>query len=90
MRTGPHTLKTKVIWSLIITFLGLSQFPGVLFFHDVAEPRIFGMPFIYGYIIIIWGLLCSVLLWAHISHWGRAPRTATTAIGTQDTQEGRG
>ncbi|GAA3058033.1 hypothetical protein GCM10010467_23210 [Actinocorallia glomerata] len=87
MRTGPYTLKTKVIWSLIITLLGISLFPGVLFFHDAAEPRIFGMPFIYGYIIIIWALLCSVLLWAHIAHWGRNTRTATTAVDAQKDRD---
>ncbi|MDS2173528.1 hypothetical protein Q7C18_12530 [Nesterenkonia sp. CL21] len=85
MRTRPYTLKTKVMWTLIITLLALAQFPGVLFFHDVAEPRIFGMPFIYGYIIIIWALLCGVLLWAYLAHWGRPTPAGTT---TDDTQKG--
>lgn len=85
MRSRPHTLKTKVIWALIITLLALSQFPGVLFFHDVAEPRIFGMPFIYGYIIIIWAVLCGVLLYAYKVRWGHPAPAATSH---DDTQEG--
>lgn len=62
---------TITLWTLIIVGLAAVQFPGILFYHDVAEPRIFGMPFIYGFNVLIWGLLCVVLLIAYRTRWGR-------------------
>lgn len=62
---------TITIWALIIGGLAIVQFPGILFYHDVAEPRIFGMPFIYGFNVAIWGALCVVLFIAYKLRWGR-------------------
>ena len=62
---------TVTLWTLIIVGLAAVQFPGILFYHDVAEPRIFGMPFIYGFNLLVWGLLCVVLLIAYRTRWGR-------------------
>ena len=62
---------TVTLWTLIIVGLAAVQFPGILFYHDVAEPRIFGMPFIYGFNVLIWGFLCVVLLIAYRTRWGR-------------------
>lgn len=62
---------TVTLWTLIIVGLAAVQFPGILFYHDVAEPRIFGMPFIYGFNVLIWGFLCVVLLVAYRTRWGR-------------------
>src|SRR5690606_30973453 len=60
---------TVTLWTLIIVGLAAVQFPGILFYHDVAEPRIFGMPFIYGFNVLIWGFLCVVLLIAYRTRW---------------------
>lgn len=62
---------TVTLWSLVIGGLAVVQFPGILFYHDVAEPRILGMPFIYGFNLLVWGLLCVVLLIAYRTRWGR-------------------
>ena len=35
---------TTTLWTLIIIGLATLQFPGILFYHDVTEPRILGMP----------------------------------------------
>lgn len=65
------TRTTIILWTVIIVGLAALQFPGILFYHDVAEPRILGMPFIYGFNFIIWAVLCVVLFVAYRLHWGR-------------------
>lgn len=75
------TPTTIIIWSLIILGLAALQFPGILFYHDVAEPRILGMPFIYGFNLVIWAVLCVVLFWAYKVRWGR-PRPEELDSGT--------
>lgn len=65
------TRTTIILWTVILVGLAALQFPGILFYHDVAEPRILGMPFIYGFNSIIWAVLCVVLFVAYKLHWGR-------------------
>lgn len=62
---------TVTLWSLIVGGLAVVQFPGILFYHDVVEPRILGMPFIYGFNLVVWAFLCAVLLIAYRTRWGR-------------------
>lgn len=62
---------TITLWSIVLVALAAAQFPGVLFYHDVVEPRIFGMPFIYGFNALIWMILCVVLYIAYRVRWGR-------------------
>lgn len=62
---------TTTLWTLVIIGLATLQFPGILFYHDVTEPRILGMPFIYGFNLVIWAALCVVLFIAYKVHWGR-------------------
>lgn len=62
---------TITLWSIVIVGLAAAQFPGILFYHDVVEPRIFGMPFIYGFNALIWLILCIVLYIAYRIRWGR-------------------
>lgn len=62
---------TITLWTIILVGLAVVQFPGVLFYHDVIEPRIFGMPFIYGFNALVWLILCVVLFIAYKLHWGR-------------------
>ncbi len=63
--------KTKAIWTLLIIGFMAMEFPGVLFFQKVSEPFIFGLPFIYGYIICIWVYMCAILLYAYRTNWGQ-------------------
>lgn len=65
------TRMTIVLWTVVIAGLAVLQFPGILFYHDVAEPRILGMPFIYGFNAIVWAVLCGVLFFAYKVRWGR-------------------
>lgn len=65
------TRLTITLWSLIIIGLATLQFPGILFYHDMAEPRILGMPFIYGFNLVVWFALCVVLFIAYRARWGR-------------------
>ncbi|WP_070160672.1 hypothetical protein [Nesterenkonia sp. PF2B19] len=65
------TRTAVILWTCVIFGFAVMEFPGVLFFHDVAEPRIFGMPFIYGFTIIVWALMCVVLFIGYRTHWGR-------------------
>lgn len=54
---------------LLIGFM-LMEFPGVLFFKDMAEPRIFGLPFAYGWMLIGWIYMCVIMFWAYKTNWG--------------------
>lgn len=64
--------KTKLIWVLLIIGFAIMEFPGIYFINRV-EPMIFGMPFIYGFILIMWAYMCIVLLYAYQTNWGRGP-----------------
>ena len=62
--------KAKVLWiAIIIPFLFM-EFPGVFFFQHMTTPYIFGFPFIYGWILIWWAVLCVVIGIAYFSNWG--------------------
>lgn len=76
---------TITLWTVIVVGLAALQFPGILFYHDVAEPRILGMPFIYGFNSIIWAVLCGVLFFAYKVHWGR-PRPHTLEVPAAENQ----
>lgn len=60
-----------VLWTCVLAGFAIMEFPGVLFFHDVSEPRIFGLPFIYGFITVIWALMCILLYIGYRTRWGR-------------------
>jgi hypothetical protein len=69
--------KTKlVIIILLIIGFACMEFPGVFFFKNTIDPFIFGLPFIYGYILIFWALMCIVLLFAYLKNWGEEPAEA--------------
>ncbi len=62
--------KTKMkIWIALVIGLSLIEFPGVFIINRI-EPKIFGMPFIYGFVLIVWALLCGVLFYAYKTQWG--------------------
>lgn len=84
MNKKTPTRVTITLWTLILAGLAVLQFPGILFYYDVAEPRIFGMPFIYGFNFVVWLFLCVVLFIAYKLHWGR-PRP--DEIAAEDIEE---
>ena len=57
---------------LIFGFLAL-EFPGILFVCEIVRPFIFGLPFLYGYILLGWLYMCLVLLYAYLTGWGKYP-----------------
>jgi len=63
--------KTKVICILLLIGFMFMEFPGVFFFKDKVDPFIFGLPFIYGYILCWWAYMCVVLFYAYKVDWGR-------------------
>lgn len=65
--------RAALIWTLLLVGFAAMEFPGVFFFHDKADPFIFGFPFIYGYIMLWWAYMCLVLLYAYRTNWGRVP-----------------
>ncbi len=59
-RTGPGRLAVAL-------FLGLFAFtqpPLVFWIANRVEPWVAGVPFLYGYLLIVYVLLIAVLLWA--------------------------
>jgi cellobiose-specific phosphotransferase system component IIC len=46
------------------------EFPGI-FLINRAEPFIFGMPFIYGFTVIMWVLMCVVMFIGYKTNWGK-------------------
>ena len=67
------TTATKIIWTLLIIGFCFMEFPGVFFFHQKADPFIFGFPFIYGYILCWWAYMVIILFVAYKTNWGRKP-----------------
>ncbi len=55
---------------LIFGFLAL-EFPGILVVCQVIRPFIFGLPFLYGYMLIGWVYMCIVLFIAYLTGWGK-------------------
>lgn len=68
-RTKMSTVSKIQIALLVLGFLAM-EFPGILFFKDMAEPRMFGLPFAYGWMLLGWVYMCVVLFWCYISNWG--------------------
>ncbi|GAA3287566.1 hypothetical protein GCM10020260_24330 [Nesterenkonia halobia] len=89
--TGRRPTRTAVtLWTCIVAGFALMEFPGVLFFHDMAEPRILGLPFIYGFTVVIWFLMCVVLYVGHRTRWGRRGPDEVDDVGPDATTNGRG
>ncbi|WZL73489.1 hypothetical protein QBE52_01790 [Clostridiaceae bacterium 35-E11] len=61
---------TKILWILIILGFAIMEFPGIYFINRI-EPMILGMPFIYGFTMIMWAYMCIVLLIAYKTNWGK-------------------
>lgn len=65
-------IKNKVkfkIWVLLLIGFMLIEFPGILFINRI-HPFILGLPFIYGFVLIVWFYMCGVLFYAYRKNWG--------------------
>lgn len=73
MKKENLTIKQRrILIAVLLTtgFLAL-EFPGILFVCDRVTPFIFGMPFLYGYVICGWAYMCLVLFYAYKTGWGK-------------------
>lgn len=67
-------IKRRRIFVWLGVGFGLIEFPGVYFINRI-EPKIFGMPFLYGFVLIAWLFLCAILFYANRSNWGKGPKS---------------
>lgn len=58
-----------VLWILIIVGFSAIEFPGIFFINRI-EPTIFGLPFIYGFTLIVWFYLCILMYVGYKMKWG--------------------
>jgi len=59
--------RTRRGWIAVVLFLGLLSLAQPPIVHTIAnriEPRVFGIPFLYTYLLLIYCCLITVLLWA--------------------------
>lgn len=61
--------KTFLLWGLILLGFAAIEFPGIFFINRI-EPRIFGLPFIYGFTLIVWFFLCILMYIGYRLKWG--------------------
>lgn len=64
-----YPLRTT-LWVLLIIGFMIMEFPGVFFINRV-EPMIFGMPFIYGFTVVMWAIMCVIMLVGYRTNWGK-------------------
>ena len=60
--------RSRVGWAATLAFLGLfalAEPPLVYKLANRVEPWLLGMPFLYGYLLIIYSALIAVLIWAY-------------------------
>ncbi len=63
-----NKVKSRIIILLLVGF-SLIEFPGIFFINRI-EPFIFGMPFIYSFVLIVWAYMCIILFYAYKKNWG--------------------
>jgi hypothetical protein len=65
------TMKKKalLLWILIFISFSAIEFPGIFFINRI-EPRILGLPFIYGFTLIVWFILCILMYAGYLLKWG--------------------
>ncbi|GHT79872.1 hypothetical protein FACS1894130_09920 [Spirochaetia bacterium] len=69
MAKQKNRIKTVLYVLIFIGFL-LMEFPGVYFFNRI-DPMIFGLPFIYGFNIIMWAVMVILMFIGYKTNWGR-------------------
>ena len=73
LETKPLKKRKIVIWILLGIGFCAVEFPGILFVRDRIYPRIFGLPFLYWYVLCCWAYLCCILFYAYKTRWGKRP-----------------
>lgn len=58
------------LWIMIILGFVAIEFPGIFFINRI-EPYLLGMPFIYGFVVLIWGYMSILLFIAYKTKWGK-------------------
>ena len=61
---------SKTLWILLIIGFAIMEFPGVFFINRI-EPFVLGLPFIYGFTIVMWIYMSIVLFVAYKTNWGK-------------------
>lgn len=64
-----YPLRT-VLWVLIIIGFAIMEFPGI-FLINRLDPMIFGMPFIYGFTIVMWAIMSVLMFIGYQTNWGK-------------------
>ena len=70
-------------WLLVLGFACM-EFPGVLFFKDMAEPTIFGFPFAYGWMLLGWVYMNIITFWAYKTDWGESTKRPIEEVKAND------
>ncbi len=60
---------SKTLWALILIGFAIMQFPGIFFINRI-DPMIFGLPFIYGFTIIMWAYMVIIMFIGYKTNWG--------------------
>jgi len=60
----------KTLYVLILIGFLIMEFPGVYFFNRI-DPQIFGLPFIYGFNIIMWAVMVILMFIGYKTNWGK-------------------
>ena len=56
---------------LLIGFLSI-EFPGIFLINRI-DPWILGLPFLYGFVLLVWAIMTLTLLYAALTAWGKQP-----------------
>ena len=67
------TRARKLILILLLIGFAAMEFPGILIVGKRTEPMIFGLPFLYGYLLCCWAFMLLVLFYAWRTRWGSRP-----------------
>ncbi|MDD5986630.1 MAG: hypothetical protein PUC26_02230 [Eubacteriales bacterium] len=67
--------RKKLLIILLVCGFAAIEFPGILIVGRLVRPMIFGMPFLYGYLILCWIYMLVVFFYAWRTGWGRHPFT---------------
>lgn len=66
--------RIMILWLLILMGFAVIEFPGIFFINRI-EPRLFGLPFIYGFSLVVWAYLCLLMFLGYRMEWGRKEET---------------
>ncbi|MCT4620526.1 MAG: DUF3311 domain-containing protein [Marinisporobacter sp.] len=60
----------KILWALILLGFSIMEFPGIFFINRI-DPLILGLPFIYGFMLIMWLYMCMITFIGYKTNWGK-------------------